>query len=115
MAVAWWESGWNQRAVSPVGAIGVMQVNPATAATAGPLLLGRHADPRQLADNIDLGAAILKEDLDRYGNNLIKALVAYNSGPGAVKEWPQLDAGHQGYVLGIYKLAVQFDEGTGPA
>ena len=78
-------------------------------------MLGRHADPRQLADNIDLGAAILKEDLDRYGNDLIKALVAYNSGPGAVKEWPQLDAGHQGYVLGIYKLAVQFDEGTGPA
>lgn len=115
MAVAWMESGWDQSAVSATGAIGIMQVEPDVAVYAGPTLLGRKADPRDLADNIELGTAILKEDLDRYGNDLIKALVAYNSGPGAVTEWSKLDPGHQQYVLGIYHLAVQFDENRGPA
>lgn len=114
MGLAWYESGWNQGAVSATGAIGVMQVEPYMAA-AGPLLLGRPADPHDLADNIELGAAILKEDLDRYDNDLVRALVAYNAGPAAVREWAQLDSGHQAYVLGIYNLAVAFDKGTGPA
>lgn len=115
MAVGWWESGWNQGAVSPTGAIGVMQVEPGVAAYAGPTLLGRQADPHNLGDNIELGTAILREDLDRYDNDLIKALVAYNSGPGAVVDWAKLDPGHQQYVLGIYNLAVAFDENKGPA
>lgn len=114
-AVAWWESGWNQQAVSSTGAIGVMQVEPYAAAAAGPLLLGRPADPHNLGDNIELGTAMLKEDLQRYDNDLVKALVAYNSGPGAIKDWAKLDPDLQQYVLGIYKLAVQFDQGTGPA
>jgi soluble lytic murein transglycosylase-like protein len=114
-AVAWWESGWNQQAVSATGAVGVMQVEPYAASSAGPLLLGRPADPRNLDDNIELGTAMLKEDLQRYDNDLVKALVAYNSGPGAIKDWAQLDPALQQYVLGIYKLAVQFDQGTGPA
>ncbi|HEX6488123.1 MAG TPA: lytic transglycosylase domain-containing protein [Candidatus Dormibacteraeota bacterium] len=114
MGLAWYESGWNQAAISPTGAIGVMQVEPYMA-SAGPVLLGHPADPNKLADNIDLGAAILKEDLDRYNNDLIKALVAYNSGPGAVVDWAKLDPGHQAYVLGIYNLAVAFDKGAGPA
>ena len=115
MAVAWWESGWNQRAVSPTGAVGIMQVNPDTAVTAGPLLLHRPADPHVLADNIELGTAILHEDLDRYGNDLVKALVAYYDGPPAIKAWAQLDSDARAYVLGVYKLAVAFDAGKGPA
>ena len=114
-AVAWWESGWDQQAVSATGAIGVMQVEPYAAETAGPLLLGHPADPHDLDQNIELGTAMLKEDLQRYDNDLVKALVAYNSGPGAIKDWSQLDPQLQAYVLGIYKLAVQFDKGTGPA
>lgn len=114
-AVAWWESGWNQQAVSATGAIGVMQVEPYAASSAGPLLLGRPADPHRLNDNIDLGTAMLKEDLQRYDNDLVKALVAYNSGPGAITDWAKLDPQLQQYVLGIYKLAVAFDKGTGPA
>ena len=115
MAVAWWESSWEQSAVSSTGAIGIMQVEPDVAVYAGPALLGRRVDPHDLADNIELGTAILKEDLDHYGNDLIKALVAYNSGPGAVTDWSKLDPAHQRYVLGIYHLAVQFDENQGPA
>ena len=115
MGVAWWESGWDQAAVSSTGAIGIMQVNPDTAVTAGPDLLHRRADPRVLADNIELGTAILREDLDRYGNDLVKALVAYYDGPPAIKAWAQLDPDARAYVMGVYKLAVAFDAGKGPA
>src|SRR5207245_8766319 len=45
LAVAYWESGWNQQAVSRTGAIGLMQVEPSTAAWAGPALPHRRARP----------------------------------------------------------------------
>ena len=115
MGVAWWESGWDQAAVSDTGAIGIMQVNPDTAATAGPNLLHRQANPHVLADNIELGTAILREDLDRYGNDLVKALVCYYDGPPAIKAWAQLDPDARAYVTGVYKLALAFDAGKGPA
>src|SRR5712692_6961794 len=44
LAVAYWESGWNQQAVSRTGAIGLMQVEPSTAAWAGPALLHRRVN-----------------------------------------------------------------------
>jgi soluble lytic murein transglycosylase-like protein len=115
MGLAWWESGWNPAAISSAGAIGVMQVMPATAEAAGPLLLHRKADVHDLADNIDLGTAILKANLDRYGNQLAKALVAYYAGPGAVADWNDLTADERRYVLGVYHVAIAFKEGNGPA
>lgn len=115
MAVAWWESGWNQAQVSGAGAVGIMQVEPETAATAAPLLLHRSADVHDLRDNIELGTAILREDLDRYPGDLAKGLEAYYAGPPAVREWKDLDGQARSYVLGVYGLAVQFDEGHGPA
>jgi soluble lytic murein transglycosylase-like protein len=115
MAVAWWESGWDQGQVSATGAIGIMQVEPATADSAGPLLLHRTADVHDPVDNIELGTAVLKEDLERYNNDLSKALVAYYAGPAAVTDWTNLDAAAQRYVLGVYRLAVAFSNGTGPA
>src|SRR3989442_11350504 len=45
LAVSYWESGWNQQAVSRTGAIGLMQVGPSTAAWAGPALLHRRVTP----------------------------------------------------------------------
>jgi soluble lytic murein transglycosylase-like protein len=114
MGVAWWESGWDQGQVSATGAIGIMQVEPATAASAGPLLLHRTADIRDPADNIELGTAVLKEDLDHFNNDLTKALVAYYAGPGAVTDWNDEDDGAKRYVWGVYRLAVAFSDGTGP-
>ena len=78
-AVAWQESRGQMSAVSPKGALGVMQLMPATAAALG-------VDPRNLADNIRGGALYLRRQLDRFGSVPL-ALAAYNAGPGAVKRF----------------------------
>ena len=58
-AIAWQESRWNQSARSSVGAIGVMQLMPATARWFGPAVLGRRVDPGNVNDNIETGVAYL--------------------------------------------------------
>jgi soluble lytic murein transglycosylase-like protein len=78
-AVAWQESRYNQAAVSPKGARGVMQLMPATATTLG-------VDAADLKANIDGGVAYLAQQMRRYGD-LRLALAAYNAGPGAVDRY----------------------------
>ncbi len=80
-AVAWQESRYNHRARSSVGAIGVMQLMPGTARQLGV------TDPTNLHENIMGGAAYLRKQLDRFGNNVPLALAAYNAGPGAVQKY----------------------------
>jgi soluble lytic murein transglycosylase-like protein len=53
------ETGWIQQVISATGAVGIMQVEPTAAATAGPLLLSRATVPRNLEANGELGTAIL--------------------------------------------------------
>jgi soluble lytic murein transglycosylase-like protein len=115
MGLAWWESGWNPTAVSSAGAIGIMQVMPATAAADGPALLNRTVNLLDPGDNIDMGTAILRNNLDRYHNDLAKALVAYYAGGSAVTDWGHLRPDEQRYVWGVYHLAVAFKDGRGPA
>lgn len=76
-AVAWQESRLQHRAVSPKGAVGVMQLMPATARELG-------VDPSDVAQNVQGGAAYLAQMLRRYRGDLKLALAAYNAGPGAV-------------------------------
>ncbi|HEX7945910.1 MAG TPA: lytic transglycosylase domain-containing protein [Phenylobacterium sp.] len=78
-AVAWQESRYNQAAISPKGARGVMQLMPATATTLG-------VDANDLRGNIDGGVAYLAQQMRRYGD-LRLALAAYNAGPGAVDRY----------------------------
>ncbi len=79
-AVAWQESRGRMSAVSPKGALGVMQLMPGTAAE-----MGVRAD--DLADNIRGGALYLRRQLDRFGGSVPLALAAYNAGPGAVMRY----------------------------
>jgi soluble lytic murein transglycosylase-like protein len=76
-AVAYVESRVNPEAISPDGAIGVMQLMPATAAELG-------VDPSDPQGNIRGGADYLRRMVTMFGNNLELALAAYNAGPTAV-------------------------------
>src|SRR5580698_9281088 len=75
------ESGFNVRAVSPKGAQGLMQLMPRTASQLG---VQNAFDPRA---NVEGGARYLRELLERYDFDLIKALAAYNAGPQRVEQY----------------------------
>ncbi len=103
LALSYWESGWDQSRVSDTGAVGLMQVEPATAQEAGPALLGREVDSDNPSDNADVGVAILREDLDAF-HSPQKALAAYYQGPTSVKADGMFPDTQQ-YVEGILDLA----------
>ena len=79
-AVAIAESDMNQDEISPVGAIGVMQLMPETAAALG-------VDPYDEEQNIEGGVRYLRQMLDQFGGNVPHALAAYNAGPAAVQRY----------------------------
>ena len=96
------ESAGDVRAISPAGAMGLMQIMPATWAE----LRGRYglgSNPYDPRDNIMAGAAYLREMHDRYGSPGF--LAAYNAGPGRYEEYRttgrQLPAETRAYVAAL--------------
>jgi hypothetical protein len=81
VAVGMQESSMNPNAVSPKGAVGVMQLMPATAKNLGV------TDRNDPAQSIDAGAGLLRFELDRYDGDKAKALAAYNAGGKKLNEW----------------------------
>ncbi|MGE0044242.1 MAG: transglycosylase SLT domain-containing protein [Hyphomonadaceae bacterium] len=84
------ESEFDPRAMSPVGARGLMQLMPATAR----LTANRYGLPYQLANltgdpqyNIRLGASHLSDLLDEFGGSYVLVIAAYNAGGGRAREW----------------------------
>ncbi len=104
-AVAIAESGLRQDAVSPKGAIGVMQLMPSTAGEVG-------VDPHLPEENVRGGIRYLKQMLGRYDGDegqIVKALAAYNAGPGSVDRYggtpPYPET--EGYVAKVIRLFLE--------
>jgi soluble lytic murein transglycosylase-like protein len=95
-AVAWQESRFHQEAVSPKGALGVMQLMPGTARKLG-------VDASDLHANIEGGVAYLSHMLQLFAGDLPRALAAYNAGPEAVQRYGGVPpyAETQAYVRAI--------------
>src|SRR5437879_6969496 len=83
LAVSYWESGWNQAARSYTGAVGLMQVEPYTAAWPGPALLHRRVNLNNPVDNAAVGAGLLRSYLDQLHDRRLLGAGHYHGLPGA--------------------------------
>lgn len=103
------ESGFRSDARSPKGALGLMQLMPATAAA----LLVSDDIERALVDpatNVKAGSSLLRRLIDQYPNRLDLALAAYNAGEGAVRKYDAVPpyAETQQYVRNVTALYQQY-------
>jgi soluble lytic murein transglycosylase-like protein len=103
------ESNFDASAQSGAGAQGLTQLMPGTAASLG-------VDPSDPAQAIEGGAKYLKQQLDRFGGDVSKALAAYNAGPGAVAKYGGVPpyAETQNYVQKVLGYAAEY-RGAGAA
>lgn len=82
-ALAWYLSGWRPDAVSPAGALGVMQITSSAQEWVGQTLLKRAVDRAELRDNVDIGVAYLAYLITRQGDER-QGLAAYLQGPASL-------------------------------
>jgi len=105
------ESNFNCDAISPKGAIGLMQLMPATAEEYG-------ADPNIPEQNIDAGTQYLRVLMDKYSrhrNSLARVIAAYNAGPGSVDRYRGVPPFREtrAYVARVLKLLRHYEKELG--
>jgi hypothetical protein len=105
------ESNFNCDAVSPKGAIGLMQLMPATAQEYG-------ADPNVPEQNVDAGTQYLRVLMDRYSrhpNSLKRVIAAYNAGPGKVDHYRGVPPFREtrAYVARVLRLLRHYEKEIG--
>ena len=93
-AVVSTESNYNPMAISQVGAVGLTQLMPKTAA-------GMGVNPMDVDENLKGGSQYLQSLIKKYDGNVAKALAAYNAGPGRVDKGGPLPQETQGYVAKV--------------
>lgn len=106
LAVAYQESGFNQRAVSPANAVGVMQVIPSTGTWVS-TMVGRDLDLLDANDNITAGVVLLKY-LTRNADNLDQAIAGYYQGLGGVRKYG-MASDTKTYVKSVRALMKKFN------
>lgn len=104
------ESAGDARAVSSKGAMGLMQLMPATAARFGV------ADPLDPSQSLEGGCAYLRWLIDRFDGNLALALAGYNAGEGAVDRYAGIPpfAETRAYVRRVLELLQEPEEALRP-
>ena len=113
LSLAWRESTWDQRALSPSGAVGVMQLMPATAEWAGPALVGRPTDyVYNVYDNVETGVAYLTHLRNLTGSDYL-ALASYFQGSASVERDGIFPVTRE-YALGIIESRDLFATGALP-
>jgi soluble lytic murein transglycosylase len=96
------ESGYDPQAVSPAGAVGLMQLMPETAEWVTGLDSWQGASDPDLTDprdSLELGACYLQYLAETFGDGTRPALAAYNAGQGTVSEWIQAAGGADSFGL----------------
>ena len=106
-ALTWWESGWNNNAISSAGAIGIGQLLPSTAEFVADVLIGEELNPHVVDDNIRMTARFVRYLLDETGNDRRLALASYYQGLFAVRRYGIYNISKP-YVNGILALQDRF-------
>ncbi len=104
LAIARQESAFDRQAISQAGAIGLMQIMPATAKATATLHKIPYKNRRQLQSieiNSTIGAKYYADLMERYKGNRILAMAAYNAGPERVAKWLTQSSGKQPFDVWI--------------
>jgi N-acetylmuramoyl-L-alanine amidase len=106
-ALAWQESGWNQRARSSAGAIGIMQVMPETGRFVSHELVGRELDLEDPRDNVVAGIAFLQYLWELTDGDVEHTLAGYYQGLRSVRDHGMYDDTER-YVANVLALRDRF-------
>ncbi len=111
LAIAWQESGWQQKQVSSAGALGVMQVMPGTGQWMSDYV-GRKLNLRNLHDNITAGVVLIKVLREQAGPRY--AVAGYYQGLGGVRKYGMYDSTKL-YLANVLALKNRITRGWNPA